>query len=456
MAEATTDPIQLPPGPNASKLTQTLVYVFAKARARTRLTNRYGSGYSLNLPKYGPTLVISDPAMLKELFTSGNDLVTRPTTLGKLLGPGSILSMMGVEHRQRRKLMVPPFSGRRIDAYVKIVEEEFLREAQTWPEETEFESLQALVNITGSIVLRTILGAHGAIFEELQYLGPRTIVLAARMIALPEWLRRDLGPWSPWGKIQAARSRFDELIAQLIAEARADPNFEIRTDMLAMMLQARYDDGSPITDAHISDEMLTMIVAGHETTATTLAWAVERLRRSPSFVAQLVDEIDNGGTALMQATVWEVQRTRPVLDFIARRVETQLRLGPWVLPKGHMIVGDVWAAQHASCSFKDPERFDPTRFADGPPESYAWIPFGGGIHRCIGAAFANMEMTTVLRTLLRKFELVPTDAPAEPIRSRGITNAPGHGGRIVVRSRPGGARAAYASEDGHSAVAQSV
>ncbi|BBX54882.1 hypothetical protein MSHO_02270 [Mycobacterium shottsii] len=134
MAEATTDPIQLPPGPNASKLTQTLVYVFAKARARTRLTNRYGSGYSLNLPKYGPTLVISDPAMLKELFTSGNDLVTRPTTLGKLLGPGSILSMIGVEHRQRRKLMVPPFNGRRIDAYVKIVEEEFLREAQTWPE----------------------------------------------------------------------------------------------------------------------------------------------------------------------------------------------------------------------------------------------------------------------------------------------------------------------------------
>lgn len=456
MAEATTDAIRLPPGPNIPPSVQALGYVFAKARARSWLTGRYGSGYSLNLPKYGPTLVVSEPALLKELFTSSSDLVSRPTTLGSLLGPGSILSMIGGEHRRRRKLLVPPFHGKRMGAYSAIVEEEFLRGSQTWPEGIEFETLPSLISITGSAILRTVLGAHGAIFDELHHLAPRAILLAARMIAAPEWLRRDYGQWSPWGKVQAARKRFDELVAQLIAEARADPNFEARTDMLAMLLQARYDDGSPITDAHISDELLTLLVAGHETTATTLTWAVERLRRNPSVVEQLVDEVDNGGTAFMQATIWEVQRTRPVLDLIARRVETQMRLGPWVLPEGHCVLGDIWAAQHAPDSFEEPERFDPNRFADGPPESYAWVAFGGGMHRCIGAAFANMEMTTVLQTLLREFELIPSDAPAEPIHFRGITNAPRHGGRAVVRRRPAKSRQVYASDAATSVAGQSL
>lgn len=157
--------------------------------------------------------------------------------------------------------------------------------------------------------------------------------------------------------------------------------------------------------------------------------------------------MDNGETALAQATIWEVQRCRPVLNLIGRRVETQMRLGPWVLPKGHHVVGDIWTAHHASSSYEDPERFDPSRFADGPPDSYTWVTYGGGVHRCIGAAFANMEMTIVLRMLLRQFELAPSSAPGEPVHFRGVTNAPAHGGRAVVHRRSANSRNGYASKD---------
>lgn len=445
MAEATTDAIRLPTGPNVPRLIQSLVYVFAKQRARLWLTKRYGSAYSLNLPIYGPSLVISEPSLLKELFTSSSDLVVRPTTLGRMMGPGATFSLTGAKHRERRKLLVPPFHGKRMQAYSVIVEEEFLREAQTWPEGIEFDTLPSMMRIAGNVILRAVFGAQGAVFDELRDLAPRAIRLAGRMFVAPAWLRRDFGPWSPWAKVQASRRRYDELVGQLIAEARADSNFEARTDLLSLILRARYDDGSHISDADIRDELLSLLVAGHETTAITLAWAVERLRRNPTALAQLVDEVDNGGTALMQATIWEVQRCRPVADVFGRRVETQLRLGPWVLPKGHYIVGDIWAAHHASGSFEEPERFDPSRFAEGPPESYAWIAFGGGVNRCIGAAFANMEMTIVLTALLRQFELSVSDAPGEPIHFRGVTNAPAHGGRAVVHRRS--ANSCSGSED---------
>ncbi|KLO27588.1 cytochrome P450 [Mycobacterium haemophilum] len=447
MAEATNDPIRLPAGPKLPMPIQGWGLAFARNRARSWVTKRYGSTYCLNLPFYGHSLVVSEPSLLKELFVSASDLVSRPAIVGRVLGPGSLFSLTGAEHRRRRKLLVPPFHGKRMETYSAIVEEEFMSEARTWPEGIEFESLSAMARITGNVFLRAVFGASGAVFDDLRYLAPRTLPLAGRLLAAPEWLRRDLGPWSPWAKVQAARKLFDDLVAQLIAEARADPNPEARTDILALMLQARYDDGSPITDAHISDELLTLLVAGLETTATTLTWTVERLRRSPDVMAQLVDEVDNGGTALAQATIWEVQRYRPALSFVARRAETRMRLGQWVVPEGHCVIADIWAAHHASDSFEEPERFDPSRFADGPPESYAWVPFGGGMHRCIGAAFANMQMTTVLRTLLREFELSGTDAPAEPVHFRGVANAPGRGGRVVVRRRSAGSHGGYASGD---------
>ena len=266
---------------------------------------------------------------------------------------------------------------------------------------------------------------------------PRAVVVGSRLAVLPRFFRRDFGPRSPGGIMRRYRHRYDEIIDSLIAEARADPHFEDRSDVLSLMLRARYEDGSAISNRHVADELLTLLTAGHETTATTLAWLVERLRRHPDLLKRLTAETDVGGSELRQATIWEVQRVRPVIDGTSRRTLTRMRLGDWVIPENHVIMVSIALAHASRDRFPDPGSFDPDRFLGSPPDNYTWIPFGGGIRRCIGAAFANMEMNVTLRTLLREFSFEPTTAPDEPYHSRGIANAPGAGGRAVVHRRRG-------------------
>jgi cytochrome P450 len=231
------------------------------------------------------------------------------------------------------------------------------------------------------------------------------------------------------------RRRYDAIIAQLIADARNDPHFEERNDVLALMLQARYEDGSPITDDHVADELLTLLAAGHETTATTLAWAVERLRRHPRMLNRLTAELDAGESELLQATIFEVQRNRPVINATARITKERIRLGEWVIPERHAVLVSISLAHASERSFPDAAAFNPDRFVGNPPDSHAWVPFGGGIRRCIGAAFANMELMVTLRALLREFEFGTTYAPGEPMHSRGVATAPGRGGLAVVHRR---------------------
>ncbi|HEX2286488.1 MAG TPA: cytochrome P450, partial [Mycobacterium sp.] len=200
-------------------------------------------------------------------------------------------------------------------------------------------------------------------------------------------------------------------------------------------LQARYEDGSPISDGHVADELLTLLAAGHETTATTLAWAIERLRRHPRLLSRLTTEVDAGGSELRQATIWEVQRTRPVVEATTRIARERIRLGEWVIPKGRAIIASITMAHESEQNFSDPTVFNPDRFLGGNPDTHTWIPYGGGIRRCIGAAFANMEMNVTLRTLLREFEFGTTYAPGERRHSRGVATAPARGGRAVVYRR---------------------
>jgi cytochrome P450 len=201
------------------------------------------------------------------------------------------------------------------------------------------------------------------------------------------------------------------------------------------MLRARYDDGQPISDSHIGDELGTFLAAGHETTATSLAWAVERLCRHPVLLERLVAEVDAGGTELLQATVWEVQRSRPVIEGFERVTLEQVRLGPWVLPKNQLIAVSMVLAHSDDQNYPHADRFDPDRFVGSPPDSSVWIPYGGGIHRCIGAAFANMEMLVTLRTLLRHFTFIPTNAAGERNRTRSVTTSPARGGRALLYRR---------------------
>ncbi len=220
----------------------------------------------------------------------------------------------------------------------------------------------------------------------------------------------------------------------LPAQARADhPGLGERSDVLALLLGARYDDGAPIADDHVADELLTLLAAGHETTATTLSWTVERLRRHPA----LLDRLEHDDGALRQAVIWEVQRTRPVVEITARIADTRIRLGDWVLPKGTAIIPSFGLSHRSAANFDNPAVFDPDRFLGSNPYNYAWIPYGGGVRRCIGAAFANMEMMVTLRILLQDFTFGTTTAAGEHQRSRGVAVAPGNGGRAVVfRRRP--------------------
>ena len=208
--------------------------------------------------------------------------------------------------------------------------------------------------------------------------------------------------------------------------------------MLALLLQSWFQDGEPIPDRYIADELLTLLDAGHETTSTTLAWAVERLRRHPQLLSRLTEEVDAGGSELRQATIWEVQRTRPPLTLTLRRTQTRIRLGEWVIPEDTTLMTSVQLAHESEESFPDAASFNPDRFVGAPPNPFAWIAFGGGMNRCIGAAFATMELDIALRTLLREFRFAPTDAPAERRHNRGVAIAPGRGGRAVVYRRAAG------------------
>jgi cytochrome P450 len=290
------------------------------------------------------------------------------------------------------------------------------------------------MRITLGVILRAVFGAEGAELDQLRGLLPRMVALGSRLALLPV-PRVELGGLSPWGRFRVMRRRYDAIVERLIATAR-DGDLDGRDDILATMLHSRYDDGSAMSHAEIADQLLTLLAAGHETTATTLAWAVERLRRHPRVLDALAGEVDAGGTALRLATIHEVQRTRPVIDIVGRQVKVDgLQIGRWTLPRGCAVLVSIALIHEDGSLFPDPKAFDPNRFLDAKPDLYQWIPFGGGTRRCLGAAFATMELNVVLRTMLRDFVLLPTAEPAERWHSRGVANAPGKGGVAVVRRR---------------------
>lgn len=437
MATATTDPVRLPPGPRIPKLIQGAAVLAARYGSVAALGRRYGSTFTLQLPVFGETVVISDPVLVKDLFSTSRELVGRPQNNlgGDVLGPGSIFNLEGDELLARRRLLLPPFNGKNMRAYEDITEQEVVREMASWPEGVEFETLEPMMRITLNTILRAVFGAKGDELDELRIVIPAAVEFGSKIALLPSVVRRDVGPWSPGGKFARYRRRMDEICTSLIADARSDPNFADRGDVLSLLLQARYDDGEPIPDPYIVDELLTMLVAGHETTSTQLAWTIERIRRHPDLLQRLSDEVDAGGSELMTATIAESQRTRPVLTAALRRARTRIRLGEWVIPEGDTIMASTQLAMAAEDSFPDADVFNPDRFVGNPPNPFAWIPFGGGMMRCIGASFATMEMDVTLRTMLREFRLEPTAEPDEKPHSRGVTVTPGRGGRAVVRRR---------------------
>ncbi len=436
ITESHAKPITLPPGSRLPRALQGAAFIASRHKTMAYLRKKYGSSYTLNIPIFGNAVVISDPALVKQLFMTSTEVAKNvEPNLGRVLGPGSFFSLEGEAHRRQRKLLVPPFHGKRMRGYEGIIEEETLREAASWPMGTEFESLEPMMRITLNAILRAVFGAEGAEFESLRALLPPMVTNASRLVVLPV-REMNLGKRTPWAKHEAYRREFDRVVDTLIAKAKADPNLADRDDVLAIMLQSTYDDGSAMSNRDVADQLLTMLAAGHETTATTMAWAMERLRRHPVILRRLVEEVDAGGEDLLQATVLELQRHRPVIDMTMRHVAAEsMPLGEWVIPHGYNVIVGISLVHNDESTFPNALIFNPDRFLGVSPDSYSWVPFGGGTRRCIGAAFANMEMMVVLRTLLREFEIIPTGDPAERWHSRGVAFAPHRGGRAVMRRR---------------------
>nr|GLK39957.1 putative cytochrome P450 138 [Rhodococcus wratislaviensis] len=431
-----TPSVNLPPAPRIPKALQGSAFTLSRRRTIEKFSRRYGKAFTLDLPLFGRTVVVTDPRLAKQVFTANPDAVGNiQPNLSRVLGPGSVFALDGADHRRRRRLLTPPFHGKSIKNYEQIIEEETLHETAGWPEGEEFETLDPMMRITLNVILRAVFGADGAELDELRRLIPPWVMLSSRLAVFPT-PKRTYGRYSPWGQVAEKRRRYDALIDTLINGAEADPSFDDRTDVLAMMLRSTYEDGSVMSRQDIGDELLTLLAAGHETTASTLGWAFERLSRHPEALDALASEADTDDNELRQATILEVQRTTTGIDFAGRHVYAPVfELGEWVIPQGYSILVSISEIHKDAAAFPDPGKFDPQRFVGVRPDTNAWIPFGGGTRRCVGAAFANMEMDVVLRTVPRHFTIETTTSSGEKWHSRGVAFTPKNGGRIVVHRR---------------------
>ncbi len=426
----------LPPGPSRSVAMQTLAMRTRQRPFLERARRRYGSMFTVRLLGLGRAVVVSDPALIKQVFRADPTVLHAGTgsPLRELLGDNSLLGIDEAQHMEQRKLLLPSFKGQRVKAYEGMIAEIAAEEIDAWPRDRELATAASMQRITLRAILRALFGAEGKRLHALEQLVPPWTVLGARLSLAPE-LRHNLGPWSPWMRFLDLRAQVDAILDELIATANADPALEERADVLAMLVQARHEDGTPMSNAEIRDELVTMLVAGHETTSHTLAWALERITRHPEILRRLVAEADEGGKALREATIREVQRVRPVVAFAARSVREPFELGGYRLPVGVRLLLAASLTHYDPNLFPHPERFDPDRFLDKIPDTYSWIPFGGGIRRCIGATFAHMEMDVVLRVLLERVELVPSTAPDAAWAFRGVVWTPADGGKVLVRER---------------------
>jgi cytochrome P450 len=398
---------------------------------------RHGRIFEINVPFFGRSVVVSDPILARSACTASTGWLTNyEPNLSNFFGPGSIFALEGSRHHDRRRLLAPAFHGRSLRDHETILVEEILRESATWPENKEFRILEPMHRITLNVILRTIFGAHVAELEELCEIVHRFTKLGsvlAKLMPVPKFRALRYGPWS---KLDECRKAFDRIVFTLIDRAEADLGLGERTDILALLLRSRPADGTGMSRLDICDELVTLIGAGHETTASALSWAFERLRRHPDVLAELVREVDAGGSDFRRATILELLRMRTIIDYPGRRVgASYFDLGAWRIPHDRNVLVSLADLHENPEVFPHPERFDPNRFRDAKQPAPPWLGFGSGARRCLGSDFAIAEIDIVLRTVLQNFR-IQTDAAADEKSSfRGVTYVPKLGGRVAVNRR---------------------
>jgi cytochrome P450 family 135 len=412
-------------------------FVLWPTRFLDRCQETCGDFFTLR-PQPGRWVVFtSDPGTVKEIFTGDPNLLHAGAgniVLQPILGSRSVLLLDGPEHLRQRRLMLPAFHGERMRVYGDVMRAAAERAVEGMPRGRAFEVLPSMQAITLEVILRAVFGVtdpeRAAELAKPLRAVLDTVASRRRVLALALTSGRS-GPLSPWGRFVAARQAADELIAAEIAARRAAPDAG-GDDVLSLLLSARDEDGRALSDEELRDELMTLLVAGHETTATALAWTLERLARHPDVLRDVVAERRAGGEELLEATIKETLRLRPVVPAVVRQLQAPMTFGGWELPAGVHIGPSIYLLHRRPDLYPDPLAFRPQRFLERSYGTYEWIPFGGGIRRCLGASFALFEMRIVLQTLLDRVQLQPARGAGEQVMRRAITFAPARGGRIAV------------------------
>jgi cytochrome P450 len=404
-----------------------------------RCAARYGDTFTVRLVDERPWVMVSHPDAVKEVFTGPPELLHGGEAGRRLLlpvvGANSVLLLEGDAYREQRRLLMPAFRGNHLASYADAMTHVAQAEIARWPRGKPVRLQPRMQAVTLEAMLRAVFGlGEGARLDEFR---AEWVRMLSRTASVPPLLFAALGTLAP-ERIRAAASRrllrgVDRLLYAEINERRRAGGLNERGDVLSILLQARHVDGRPMSDVEIRDELVTLLLAGHDTTATALAWAVERLARHPEHQARLTEEIRAGGYQFREAVVKETLRLRPVIAVVARRLTAPMRIGGVSLPAGTTVMPSIYLMHLRPDIYPDPRRFRPERFLEQQAGTYTWIPFGGGVRRCLGAAFAECETHIVLRTLFESCTVEPTNERPEPVRWRGATHVPGHGAAVVLR-----------------------
>jgi cytochrome P450 family 135 len=396
-----------------------------------RCAARYGDMFTLRLAGERPWVMVSHPDAVQEVFTGPPELLHAGEgnrILLPVVGANSVLLLDEDAHREQRRLLMPTFRGNHLASYADTMTAVAQAEIARWPRGKPVRLHPPMRALTLEVILRAVFGlSEGERLDQLRAELVRMLTTATRVFLL------GLGSRHVRDAVTRRLLRgVDRLLYAEIDERRRTGDLDERGDVLSILLQARHEDGQSMSDVEIRDELVTLLLAGHETTATALAWAVERLVRHPEHQARLTEEIHAGEHQFRDAVVKETLRLRPVLSVVGRRLKAPMQIGGVRLPAGVTVVPSIYLMHRRPDIYPDPERFRPERFLEQHAGTYTWIPFGGGVRRCLGAAFAEYEMRIVLATLFDSCKLRPTDERPEPVRRRGITHVPGRGATVVL------------------------
>jgi cytochrome P450 len=430
-----------PPGHRLPSWAQAALYARDPLGFVSGLQRRYGDVFTITFPFFGRLVCLASPPLVKELYTGSPSQIHAGEAIASILGPvigsNSVLMLDEAPHLRQRKLLLPAFHGKQVQRFGDLIREVTLEEIQSWPVGKPFALRPHTQRITLALIMKAVFGVHDerrlARFEDLL----EDFSAQVNVVTTLPVLRRNLGRWSPGGRFLRARAALDRFIYEEITLRRAEiaGEEEERDDVLSRLLSARDEDGALMSDEELRDELVTILAAGHETTATGLAWTVERLLRTPRAMDRLQESIAAGEDEYLDAAIKEALRMRPVITLSVRKLVEPLSFGGYDLPAGTFVLAAIAALHYREDLFPNPLEFRPERFLDGKPDTYAWVPFGGGVRRCIGAAFAEYEMRVVLRTIFERAELSAPDLKPEKVKLRNITLSPGKGTQVVL-ARP--------------------